>query len=106
MTRHAIAVIFSVEADDGDAAYEAITGALDEALHDNLADVATEFATGAFDCPADHDPDSTDWDIRGLYWHGQPVKRSDALEGFCAHGIHESGRCGQPDCAGPEYTTR
>jgi hypothetical protein len=76
LDRYAIAVVFTVEASDGDEAYEAITDLLDRRLHDNEESVSTEFATGAYACPTDHDTASTDWDIRGLFWHDQPVERA------------------------------
>ena len=45
---------------------------------------------------------------------GRPLRDDEAMEvereaeklteGFCAHGVHESQRCGNPDCAGAERT--
>lgn len=75
MSRYAVAVVFTVEAEDEDDAYDAVTLAIDDAcLRERERPVCDEAASSAVPVPAHHRPEAdAAWSIPPLEWEGSPV---------------------------------
>lgn len=75
MNRYALAVVFTVEADDPDDAYDLITDAIDHAcLDEGDPSVRDDAAFSPTRVPADYEEGGeTHWSIGPLEWNGRKV---------------------------------